>query len=209
MNRLVWGGDSPIVGKAPYSIDDMIKTQLTENNWPQRYQPQWFAHQTLDDDGVFLSVYADLRAIAQSLLSKEYLPVSIQATELVNEAFIKLFSNPVHTENKRHLLNVLARYMRQVLIDRGRRRIGRQRQSLTELTGIDNAPVEPNWQLFDQALERLKRSKPLLHETFQLHYFAGLKLTDIAVLMSCSDRTVKRYWSAAKLWVTDVIKTQD
>ncbi len=180
------------------------------SGWPTRYQPEWFAQQTVDDEGIFIAVYTDLRMIAQHLLSKEFGHPSIQATELVNEAFIKLLQNPTHSHNKRHLLNILARYMRQVLVDRGRRRRSIKRDvHLTELnTHIGKQHAEPDWVLFDQMLDRLQQSKPVLYEVFQLHYFAGIQLNDIAQTLECSERTVKRYWMAAKLWLTDRISQQ-
>lgn len=180
------------------------------SNWPLRYRPEWFAQQTLDDEGIFIAVYTDLRLIARHLLSKEYAQPSIQATELVNEAFIKLLQNPASTQSKRHMLNILGRYMRQVLIDRGRRRKSMKRDApLTELnTHIGAGDNEPDWAIFDQMLTRLQESQPILYEVFQLHYFTGLQLIDIAQTLQCSERTVKRYWKAARLWLTDRISQQ-
>ncbi len=182
----------------------------TVSHWPIRYRPDWFAEQTLDDEGIFIAVYTDLRLIAQHLLSKEYGQPSIQATELVNEAFVKLLQNPANTESKRHLLNILGRYMRQVLIDRGRRRRSNKRDAqLTELgTHIGAGQDEPDWALFDQAMDRLQKSQPVLYEVFQLHYFTGLQMSDIADTLQCSERTVKRYWKAARLWLADRISQQ-
>lgn len=176
-------------------------------NWPERYQPEWFSEKTVVHEDVFTAVYSDLRLIARQLLSKEFGHPSIQATELVNEAFIKLLHNPVQSKDKRHLLNILARYMRQVLIDRGRRRRSIKRDmQLTQLkTDSPFMGEEPDWILFDQALDRLNIAKPVLYEVFQLHYFADIQLIDIARIIGCSDRTVKRYWMAAKLWLIEHI----
>lgn len=187
-----------------------LEHDATLSHWPMRYRPDWFAEQTLDDEGIFIAVYTDLRLIAQHLLSKEYAQPSIQATELVNEAFVKLLQNPANTENKRHLLNILGRYMRQVLVDRGRRRRSIKRDGqLTELnTYIGGAQDEPDWALFDDAMERLQKSQPILYEVFQLHYFTGLQMNDIAQTLQCSERTIKRYWKAARLWLTDRISQQ-
>ncbi len=179
----------------------------TVSGWPARYQPEWFADKTVDEEGVFIAVYTDLRLIARHLLSQEFAQPSIQATELVNEAFIKLLQNPAQSQSKRHLLNILARYMRQVLVDRGRRRRSLKRDAdLTELhTHVGKQLADPDWLVFDQALDRLQQSKPVLYEVFQLHYFAGIQLNEIADTLECSERTVKRYWMAARLWVTEQI----
>ncbi len=180
------------------------------DEWPGHYRPEWFAAQTMDDEAIFLSVYTDLRLIARHLLCQEFSPPSLQATELVNEAFIKLLQQPVTASSRRHLLNILARYMRQLLIDRGRRR--RSGKHAAQLTGLDThigrQHGDPDWLLFDQMLDRLQQSKPVLYEVFQLHYFSELRLADIAQLMSCSERTVKRYWMAAKLWLTQRVSQQ-
>ncbi|GAB4190406.1 MAG: ECF-type sigma factor [Wenzhouxiangellaceae bacterium] len=193
------------------AVSNGTASNIAANGWPECYKPEWFAEQTTGDDSIFLKVYNDLRIIARGLLANEYGQPSLQATELVNEAFIKLLQNPAHSHNKRHLLNILARYMRQVLIDRGRRRGSLKRSA--DLTGLDThigrEHSEPDWELFDHSLNRLQQSKPLLYEVFQLHYFSGMPLNEIGVLLECSERTVKRYWMAAKLWLTDRIAQAD
>ncbi len=155
-------------------------------------------------------VYDELRRLARRQARGGSRDATLDTTALVNEAFVKLAASGSTDWRDRCHFMVLGRYMRQVLVDRGRRRRSIKRDGqLTELnTYVGGGQDEPDWALFDDAMERLQKSQPILYEVFQLHYFTGLQMSDIAQTLQCSERTVKRYWKAARLWLTDRISTQ-
>jgi DNA-directed RNA polymerase specialized sigma24 family protein len=101
--------------------------------------------------------------------------------------------------------------MRQILIERARRRGALKRSgrnvSLESVT-IAGAEPEPPWDLVDGALARLREIDPTLGLVFEVHYFAGVPLSDLAAHLGRSERTVKRYWRAARAWMSDQVRAE-
>lgn len=171
---------------------------------PERYDPSWFHPQVFDDDVHFRQAYRELRSIAHYLLRGEAYSPTLQTTELVNEAFLKLYVTPMEFKDRQHAVAVLSRYMRQVLIDRSRRKSAKKRsaeRSSVEVEFLASKLDAGQWQIVNQTLDELTRSEPLLAQVFELHYFAGFQLKEIARLLERSERTIKRYWQAARLWL--------
>ncbi len=162
-----------------------------------------------EDPEAFATAYNELRSIARYLLRGEQYSPTLQATELVNQAFLKLYTSPIRLHDRDHFLNVLSRYMRQVLIDRARRKRADRRAGVeVSLDAVPEVMVdpEPPWERIDAELARLADVEPVLAIVFELHYFAGLPIRDLAVHLDRSERTVKRYWRAARAWMSDRLR---
>jgi RNA polymerase sigma factor (TIGR02999 family) len=176
---------------------------------PERYDPDWFAPQVFQQAEAFATAYNELRSIARYLVRGEQYSPTLQATELVHQAFLKLYTSPIAFADREHLLAVLSRYMRQILIDRSRRKRADKR-SAVELP-LDGAPeppgeTEPPWEVIDHQIEHLAATEPVMAQVFQLHYFAGVSLGDLALHLGKSERTVKRYWRAARAWMGERVR---
>lgn len=175
---------------------------------PETYDQGWFSADLLSEDESFSSVYAELRTMARFLLLGERFTPTIQATELVNEGLLKFFLNPIEPKDKQHLLALLTRYMRQVLIDRARRRNAGKRAGhrvTLDPEALENHLSEDQWDRFESGLAQLEQENPTLSLVFHLHYFGDLSMADIAGLLNKSDRTIKRYWKASRLFLTDLV----
>lgn len=176
---------------------------------PERYDPSWFAPRVFEEQEAFAAAYDELRAIARYLIRGEVYSPTLQATELVNQAFVKLYTSPIGAQDRQHFLALLSRYMRQVLIDRSRRKKADKRGAL-EVSLEDALPAravgEPPWELVDQELARFRETDPLLAQIFELHYFAGLGHQELAHHLGKSTRTVKRYWRAARAWMSNRLR---
>jgi RNA polymerase sigma factor (TIGR02999 family) len=154
-------------------------------------------------------VHSELRRLAASYMRRERPGHTMQATDLVNEAYLRLVpQRPIKWENRAHFFGVAARMMRRVLVDHARRRRAAKRDGLAKgpvtLSGIaePKAPLEPVDVLaLHDALSALSRLDPRQATIVEQRYFAGLTIEEIAEVMDISPATVKREWSTARLWL--------
>lgn len=153
-------------------------------------------------------VYNELRRLAGSFLNREH-AVSIQATELVHEAYFRLTNQrSVDWENRGQFFAIAAQAMRRILIDAARARVTYKRD--VEKISLDDAPqisAETDGQLLqlDAALKELASLDPVQARVVELRYFGGLTIEETAEVLRISPATVKREWSTARVWLYDRI----
>lgn len=150
-------------------------------------------------------VYDELRRVAQRHMSSENHGATLQATALVNEAYLRLAEVDVDWQDRVHFFALSAGMMRRILVDRARRRRAKKRGgeerpvTLVDLPGAGR-PVEDLLAL-DQALKELEIVDPRKSKVLELRYFAGLKVDEIAQALEVSRPTVERDLRTAKAWV--------
>jgi RNA polymerase sigma factor (TIGR02999 family) len=152
-------------------------------------------------------VFAELRRAASRHMRRERANHTLQATALVNEAWLRLMDQPnASWQNRAHFFAVASRIMRQILVDHARKRVaekrgGPQRQvPLNEpLLATDRDPVDIL--ALDEALERFKAIDARGSRILELHFFGGLSFDETALVLDISTRTVKRDWSMARAWL--------
>jgi RNA polymerase sigma factor (TIGR02999 family) len=199
-----------IILNAPFGSRQDFLVRLDAKNLPEHYDPTWFHPDIFEREEQFQSAYGELRSIARYLLRGEAYSPTLETTELVNEAFLKLYITPMDFNDRSHVVAVLSRYMRQVLIDRARRKGAKKRDAEKVDLEVElmSSPLDADqWQIVGETLDELAKSEPLLAQVFDMHYFAGLQLKEIAPLMNRSERSVKRYWQAARLWLRDRLRS--
>jgi RNA polymerase sigma factor (TIGR02999 family) len=145
--------------------------------------------------------YPELHRIARKHLYHERKDHSIQATALVNEAYLRLVNvRQVQWKDRAHFLAIGARIMRRILIDHARARPSAQ---LTELT--DTLAISPELDLdlvrMDQALRALSEFDARKAQVVEMKFFDGLTAEEVAAVLSVSPQTVQRDWSLAKAWL--------
>jgi RNA polymerase sigma-70 factor (ECF subfamily) len=152
-------------------------------------------------------VYAELRRAAERALRGERQHHTLNPTDLVHEAFLKLEGSPLpNWENRAHFLGVAARAMRQVLVDHARRRAavkrgdGWQRTTIDEFIPGREMPLDEVLAL-DDALERLDQQDPRLRQVVEYRFFAGMTEQEIADVLGVTERTVRRDWVKARAWL--------
>lgn len=157
---------------------------------------------------LFPSVYRQLRALAQKKLAHEPRGLTLQATALVHEVYLRLSSDPaVKWENPGQFFAVAAEAMRRILVERARRYAYKKRgggMKRVELETADAGIVDANpagMIALDEALTELRQFEPRLCDVVMLRYFAGLSVEEAAAAMNSSARTVKRDWSFARAWL--------
>jgi RNA polymerase sigma factor (TIGR02999 family) len=155
-------------------------------------------------------IYGQLRRLADIALGKDWGSKSLQPTELVHEAYLRLIdAQHVNWKNRAHFYGVASRLMRQILVDRARRRAAQKRGGLTakiplELGGVDVSDQRSEFidlVGLDLALTELAREDYELSRLVELRFFSGMTVEETAEVLGVSARTVKRDWRLAKAWL--------
>ncbi|MFT7464096.1 MAG: RNA polymerase sigma-70 factor (ECF subfamily) [Pseudohongiellaceae bacterium] len=152
-------------------------------------------------------VYDELHRLAQRRLSRERRDHTLQATALVNEAYLRLIDQRDQSwKNRSHFLGIAATMMRRILINhaqahRAEKRGGdRQRVTLHESAALLEGRAADLIDL-DAALDRLTARDQEAARLVELRFFAGLSNEEVAELQGVSTRTVERSWRVAKAWL--------
>jgi RNA polymerase sigma factor (TIGR02999 family) len=160
-------------------------------------------------------VYEELRKLAAARMAADAPGVTLQATALVHEAYLRLVDGAEgrNWDSRGHFFAAAAEAMRRILVDAARRREslkrggGRTREALQESQLI--APEAPDDLLaLDEALNRLAEVDPRAAELVKLRYFAGLTMREAAAAMGVSTRTADDIWAYARAWLFRELKGQ-
>jgi len=155
-------------------------------------------------------VYQEVHRIAENFLRGQRPDHTLQPTALVNEACLKVFeATEPHFEDRAHFLAVLARAMRQILVDYARasaaeKRGGRE-QRIPWDDNIEIADGGPLRQLrlleLDRVLRLLADKNPALGQIVEMHYFGGMTAEEVAVVVGRSAHAVRHDLRAARAWL--------
>jgi RNA polymerase sigma-70 factor, ECF subfamily len=156
---------------------------------------------------VMPEVYNELRRLAHRYIAREKAGQTLQATALVNEAYLKLANEKAHFwKNRSHFCAIAAGAMREILVERARARAAlkrggsRVRVSFENIaTASEDSPVD--LLALNEALEQLNGMDPQLAQIVELRFFGGLTIEEAAEYLQSSPATVKRGWSMAKAWL--------
>ncbi|HEY9405244.1 MAG TPA: sigma-70 family RNA polymerase sigma factor [Pyrinomonadaceae bacterium] len=152
-------------------------------------------------------VYAELRRIARRQMSRERGDHTLQATALVNEAFIRISGQENFSwQDRAHFYAVCAQVMRHILIDHARANARDKRGGGAIHVSLDEAAVLAGGQATDflaleEALRALEAFDPQKGRIVELRYFAGLGIEETAEVLRISPTTVRREWRRAKAWL--------
>ncbi len=154
-------------------------------------------------------VYDNLRKLAARRLARENPGQTLQSTELVHEAYLRLVGSearPPHWDSRGHFFAAAAEAMRRILVEKARRKKrarhggGLERVNLEAASTLAGDPGEDLVAL-DEALDKLAAEDPAKAEIVKLRYFAGLTMPVIAEVMKISLATAERHWTYARTWL--------
>ena len=152
-------------------------------------------------------VYDELRRLARAYMRQERPDHTLQATALVNEAYLKMVGGePISFESRSHFFGVAAQVMRHILLDHARAHRADKRGGQGKKLSLDEALVLSDQQAdqiveLDAALERLSALSPRQAKIVELRFFAGLSIPETASALGVAPRTVDREWSVAQAWL--------
>jgi RNA polymerase sigma-70 factor, ECF subfamily len=151
-------------------------------------------------------VYEELRAMAHRQLSGERADHTLQTTALVHEAYLKLSDGKSIGRGRAYFFAAAARAMRQVLVDRARRRNAARRGHGAEVVtlGEQDAAVDAyavELLELDDALVRLSQHSPRQVRVVEYRFFAGMSVAETAAALGISARTVESDWAMARAWL--------
>lgn len=147
-------------------------------------------------------VYDQLRSLARHKLAEAHAEVSLQATALVHEVYLRMLEKPNALWNDRqHLMAAAAQVIRWILVDRARARMAGRRGGGVRPEPIDEATCgaatsqDEQILALDAELKKLRAEDPRKYEVVMLRYFAGLSIEETAEALEISPATVKREWN--------------
>lgn len=168
----------------------------------------WGDGKTEVGDKLLEAIYAELHRQAAAFLRREDAALTLQTTDLVHEAYLKLVDQKhVDWKCRGHFFAIAATTMRRILVDHAKGKHRTKRGG-----GNDHVPLEDvllaaakktnvDVIALDEALSRLAELDPKQERIVELRYFAGLSLDDAADAAGVSRATAAREWNAAKAWL--------
>lgn len=159
-------------------------------------------------------VYDELRRIAHRYVQRERNGHTLQTTELVNEAYLRLLrTQRIDWQNRSHFFGVTAQVMRRILIDHARRRHYTKHGGEVRRVSLENAAVMTSQRaseliLLDEALSELAKIDSRKSRVVELRYFGGLSFDETAEVLQISLMTVRRDWRAAKAWLYKAVNRE-
>lgn len=153
-------------------------------------------------------IYDHLRRLASQKLAHEPAGITIQATALVHEAYVRLvdIDTEPRWENRGHFFAAAAEAMRRILIENARKKLRIKhggefdRIEMTDVIAETSGQPERLIEL-DAALTKLSAEDSTAAEVVQLHFFAGQSLDDVATFLGMSRATAYRHWTYARSWL--------
>jgi RNA polymerase sigma-70 factor, ECF subfamily len=175
-------------------------------------------------------IYDELRRVAKNHVRKERSDNTLQSTELVNEAFMRLSNQgEVMINNRAHFFRLASQVMRNLLVDHARAKLAEKRGGNVHITSLDqtvinyheqcakhlyldDAPrgahqVEVDFIALDSALAGLRELSPRQAQVVDLRFFGGLSIDESATVLGISAATVKREWTMARLYLKRELST--
>ena len=156
---------------------------------------------------IYALLYRDLHQIARAQIRQQRRSHVRSPTSLISETWLKLVSADFSVENRAHLVALVARAMRFVLLDEVRRALAEKRGEGMDLLPLDETtePVQTSrleqLLILDQALTDLGKLDARLAQVVEMRYFGGLSELEIADVLKVTERTVRRDWRKARAFL--------
>jgi len=149
-------------------------------------------------------VEEELRKLASAKLNRERGPVSLQVTELVNEAYIRLADGI--WKNRGHFFTAAAEAMRRILVDKARSRLSQKRGGERRRVEFNDAFIAIEERADEvislhEALDDLEGHNMQAAQLVKLRYFAGMRHEEAAVVMGTTKNVADRLWRIARVWL--------
>lgn len=160
------------------------------------------------------TLLSELNSIARRYMQGEQLGHTLQATALVNEAYVNLAGKSLQVSNKSHFIGLVAQKMRRILVDHAREKISEKRGSrpvMVTLSEISSISSKDNIDLIylDELITQLCEFDSRCAHIFELKMFSTITNDEVASLLNISVATVERDLKAAKAWLKNQMQSPD
>jgi RNA polymerase sigma factor (TIGR02999 family) len=158
-------------------------------------------------DALMPIVYGELHRLARAKLRGERPDHTLQATALVNEAYVRLVGQTrMRWQNRAQFFGTAAQFMRRILVDHARDRLAVKRGAGAPRVELDEAILATDERgidllALDAALERLEQLDARQSQLVVLRFFGGLTIDEAAAVLEISPATAKREWVTARIWL--------
>lgn len=164
-------------------------------------------------DALFAAAYQELRRLARHRLRGGGRDAVLDTTSLVHESYLRLAkTGQLGVEDRTHFLRYASCAMRSVIVDLVRQRQSARRGgahdhiTLTTSVGAGTSAGEQQILRVHDAIGELARHDARMAQVVEMRYFGGLTEREIAEALDVTDRTVRRDWEKARLWLSDALK---
>lgn len=164
-------------------------------------------------DALFALTYQELRKLARVRLRGGGRNTVLDTTSLVHESYLRLSAaGQLCAKDHSHFLRYASCAMRSVIIDcvrqrqSGRRGGAADRITLTTQAGAGMNAGEQQILRVHEAINELASHDARMAQVVEMRYFGGLTETEIAEALEITDRTVRRDWEKARMWLSDALK---
>ncbi len=167
-----------------------------------------------DYDALFQGLYIELRQMARVQVSKERPGLTLNATALVHEAWLRLEkSAPEQWRDRGQFFASAAEAMRRILVEAARRRGATKRgsgQTPVPLEGleVEDRPDDRRLMEVNEVLDELEAVDPIKAAIVKMRVFCGLENGEIAAVLEVNEKTVRRHWELAKVWLYRAIREE-
>jgi RNA polymerase sigma factor (TIGR02999 family) len=156
---------------------------------------------------LFPAIYEELRKLAGQKMAREGPSPTLQPTELVNEAWLRLAGSQSHDwKNRAYFFGAAAEAMRRILVERARRRNRLKRGGQWERVQAQEADIpspmpDDDLLALDESLAKFAALDPRKADLVKLRYFAGLTFEEAAEVLDIAVPTAKKWWAYARAWL--------
>lgn len=165
-------------------------------------------------ESAIVRIYGELKMLARSKVAMERPGATLNATALVHEAWMRLDrSAPDQWRDQSQFFAAASEAMRRILVERARRRLAAKRGAGEQPLDLEEIEIpEPTTDervvAIHEALAELETTHPEQAEIVKLRFFCGLGNEEIASMMQVNEKTVRRHWNQAKLWLFQKIQEE-
>ena len=154
------------------------------------------------EERLFRAVYEELRRMARGRAFRWSPHDTLAGTALAHEAYLRLTAGGAENlQNRRHFFGAASRAMRQILVDRWRKRRAERVLDRVPLDDVPEREGSVDLPALDEALNRLAAERPRHAEVVALRFFLGFTVAETASLLELSPKTVDNDWALAKSWL--------
>ena len=153
-------------------------------------------------------VYTELKRVARRYLHRRHKEQTLQTSDLVNEAYIRLIDvDGVKWQSRAHFFAVSAQMMRRILVDAARGRYSQKRGgdatrvTFDEELNVAASKGDTDLIKLDDALKTLAKMNERHSQIVELRFFGGLSEKEVAAVLKVSERTIRREWGLARAWL--------